>query len=229
MKPLVIIPARGGSKGVPKKNVKLLEGKPLIQYTLESALEVFDRENIFVSTDDAEIKSIVEGLGFIIPFLRPSELASDTAGTYEVLLHAVSMFEERGYAPDTIVLLQPTSPFRTAKHIEEAVSAYQSSAVDMLVSVKEAKSNPYFVLFEEDSNGYLTKSKDGNFDRRQDCPAVWEYNGAIYIINVKALKQYHSLNFKRIKKYVMDGYSSVDIDTMLDWQIAEYLLKAKTS
>jgi CMP-N,N'-diacetyllegionaminic acid synthase len=227
MKPLVIIPARGGSKGVPKKNIKLLHGKPLIQYTLEGALAVFKKELIFVSTDDIEIKSVVEQLGFPVPYLRPDELATDTSSTYDVLTHTLSMFEKKGYFADTIILLQPTSPFRSAKHISEAVIDYQEEAVDMLVSVKEAKSNPYFVLFEEDEYGYLTKSKNGDFVRRQDCPPVWEYNGAIYIIDVKALKAQKSLNFSKIRKYVMDGFSSVDIDTMLDWQIAEFLLKEK--
>ena len=156
MKPLVIIPARGGSKGVPKKNIKILGGKPLINYTIEAAKAVFEDQFIYVSTDDIEIKNIVEQTGLKVPFLRPAELATDTAGTYEVLLHALNYYENLEYFPDTIILLQPTSPFRTAEHIKEAIKLY-TPEIDMVVSVKETKSNPYFNLFEEDYKGFLKK------------------------------------------------------------------------
>lgn len=224
MKPLIVIPARGGSKGVPRKNIKVLGDKPLIQYTIDAAKGVFDDEFICVSTDDFEIKSVVEQLGLKVPFLRPNELASDTAGTYEVLLHAISYYESKGYFPDTLILLQPTSPFRTSAHIKEALKLYHES-IDMVVSVKETKANPYYILFEEDSNGYLKKTKEANFTRRQDCPKVWEYNGAIYIINVKALKEKTISQFTKVCKFEMDETSSHDIDTLLDWKIAEIILQ----
>ena len=224
MKPLIVIPARGGSKGVPRKNIKVLGDKPLIQYTIDAAKGVFDDEFICVSTDDFEIKSVVEQLGLKVPFLRPNELASDTAGTYEVLLHAISYYESKGYFPDTLILLQPTSPFRTSAHIKEALKLYQES-IDMVVSVKETKANPYYILFEEDRNGYLKKTKEANFTRRQDCPKVWEYNGAIYIINVKALKEKTISQFTKVCKFEMDETSSHDIDTLLDWKIAEIILQ----
>ena len=224
MKPLIVIPARGGSKGVPRKNIKVLGDKPLIQYTIDAAKGVFDDEFICVSTDDFEIKSVVEQLGLKVPFLRPNELASDTAGTYEVLLHAISYYEAKGYFPDTLILLQPTSPFRTSAHIKEALKLYHES-IDMVVSVKETKANPYYILFEEDSNGYLKKTKEANFTRRQDCPKVWEYNGAIYIINVKALKEKTISQFTKVCKFEMDETSSHDIDTLLDWKIAEIILQ----
>ena len=224
MKPLIVIPARGGSKGVPRKNIKVLGDKPLIQYTIDAAKGVFDDEFICVSTDDFEIKSVVEQLGLKVPFLRPNELASDTAGTYEVLLHAISYYESKGYFPDTLILLQPTSPFRTSAHIKEALKLYHES-IDMVVSVKETKANPYYILFEEDRNGYLKKTKEANFTRRQDCPKVWEYNGAIYIINVKALKERVISQFTKVCKFEMDETSSHDIDTLLDWKIAEIILQ----
>ena len=224
MKPLIVIPARGGSKGVPRKNIKVLGDKPLIQYTIDAAKGVFHDEFICVSTDDFEIKSVVEQLGLKVPFLRPNELASDTAGTYEVLLHAISYYESKGYFPDTLILLQPTSPFRTSAHIKEALKLYHES-IDMVVSVKETKANPYYILFEEDSNGYLKKTKEANFTRRQDCPKVWEYNGAIYIINVKALKASAISQFTKVCKFEMDETSSHDIDTLLDWRIAEIILQ----
>lgn len=226
MKPLIVIPARGGSKGVPRKNIKVLGNKPLIQYTIDAAKGVFDDEFICVSTDDFEIKSVVEQLGLKVPFLRPNELASDTAGTYEVLLHAISYYESKGYFPDTLILLQPTSPFRTSAHIKEALKLYDES-IEMVVSVKETKANPYYILFEEDSNGYLKKTKKANFTRRQDCPKVWEYNGAIYIININALKACAISQFTKVCKFEMDEISSHDIDTLLDWIIAESIINDK--
>jgi len=224
MKPLVVIPARGGSKGLPGKNIKILGGKPLIHYTIEAARQVFNDNEICVSTDDFEIKNITEKIGLKVPFLRPVELALDNSGTREVLLHALKFYEDTNYYPDTLILLQPTSPFRTSKQIKDALEEY-SNDIDMIVSVKETKSNPYYILFEENKNGFLEKTKEANFIRRQDCPKVWEYNGAIYIINIEALKKAPLNKFKRIKKYQMDEFSSHDIDTLFDWKIAEFLIQ----
>jgi CMP-N,N'-diacetyllegionaminic acid synthase len=222
MKPLIVIPARGGSKGIPRKNIKPLRGKPLIQYTVEAARKVFSDDIICVSTDDIEIKNVVESSGLKVPFVRPVELATDSAATYDVLLHALNFYEKIGYHADTLILLQPTSPFRTNKHIMEAIE-HAPKECEMLVSVKETSSNPYYVLFEEDEKGYLHKSKPGNYTRRQDCPKVWEYNGAIYIIKVEALKQKSINQLTQVRKYVMDDLSSHDIDTILDWKIAEVI------
>ncbi len=226
MKPLIIIPARGGSKGVPGKNIKPLGGKPLINYTIEAARGVFQDELIYISTDSKEIIETVEATGLKVPFVRPAELSSDNAGTYDVLLHAISFAESNGYQPDTIVLLQPTSPFRTALNLKEALDVYTPD-LDMVVSVKETHSNPYFLLFEENENGFLEKSKAGHYKRRQDCPAVWEYNGAIYIINYDSIMAGPLSGFTRVKKYVMDEFASVDIDTPLDWKLAELLILDK--
>jgi CMP-N,N'-diacetyllegionaminic acid synthase len=223
MKPLVIIPARGGSKGVPRKNIKLLNGIPLIHYTIKAAQQLFTDSCICVSTDDEEIKKVAEETGLVVPFLRPNELASDNSGTYEVLLHAIDFYKKNGYEADTIILLQTTSPFRTSFHIEEALKLY-SNEIDMVVSVKETKSNPYYILFEENESGFLIKSKEGTFTRRQDCPKVWEYNGAIYIINIPSLKKHTIGEFKKVIKYEMDEFSSHDIDTNMDWDIAGILI-----
>jgi N-acylneuraminate cytidylyltransferase len=224
MRPLIVIPARGGSKGVPKKNIKLIGGKPLIQWTIDVAKELFDDSIICVSTDDFEIKETVERLGLRVPFIRPPELATDSAGTYEVLLHAIEFYESNGYKPDCLVLLQPTSPFRNTTHISEALQKY-APKLDMLVSVKETKANPYYVLREEDSNGFLVKSKDSNITRRQDAPKVWEINGAIYIININTLKSKPLHEFQKVKKYVMDEISSHDIDSLVDWELAKIIIK----
>ena len=225
MKYLVIIPARGGSKGVINKNIRPLKGKPLIYYTTEVARSIFNDVDVCVSTDSYKIKSIVEKTGLKVPFLRPDELSTDTAGSYEVILHAIDFAERSGRQYDAVIFLQPTSPLRTRQHILEAIELF-SQDIDMVVSVKETNSNPYYVLFEEDTFGYLQKSKKGSFLRRQDCPKVWEFNGGIYIINVKSLRENKIGDFDKIVKYEMDEYSSVDIDSYLDFIIAETILSA---
>lgn len=227
MKILIIIPARGGSKGIPHKNIKPLNGKPLIHYTIDEAREIVSDEDICVSTDEPEIIKCVEDYGLKVPFVRPGELATDTAGTYEVLLHALSYYEKQGQHYDVVLLLQNTSPFRTAEQIKEALMLYTPD-VDMIVSVKECAANPYYSVFEEDNNGYLHVCKgDGNIFRRQDAPKVYEYNGAIYIMNAEKLKTTHMHKMQKRVKYVMDDLSSFDLDTMWDWQMAEMIIKQK--
>ena len=228
MKVLVVIPARGGSKGIPDKNIRILNGKPLITHTIDAALQLFDPERILISTDSEKIQAIAEKSGLNVPFLRPAELSTDTAGSYEVILHAMEIARELEIDFDTVILLQPTSPLRTSKHLQEAMEVYEPS-LDMVVSVKESDENPYYSLFEENNAGYLEKSKQGDFTRRQDCPQVYAYNGAIYIMNAKSLESKSMGSFKNIRKYVMSSEDSIDIDTPLDWKIAEFLLSEKSS
>lgn len=229
MKILVIIPARGGSKGIPHKNIKPLNGKPLIHYTIDVARQIVTDEDICVSTDDQEIIKCVENYGLKVPFVRPAELATDTAGTYEVLLHALDFYEKQGKIFDIVILLQNTSPFRTAEQVNEAIQLYKEG-IDMVVSVKECPANPYYCVFEENKDGYLHVCKgDGKITRRQDAPKVYEYNGAIYIINSKSLKQMPLYAFPHKVKYVMDAKSSIDLDTMFDWNMAEMTIKERNN
>lgn len=216
---LFIIPARGGSKGLPRKNILHIKDKPMICYTIDAARGVSTDENICVSTDDLEIKQVVENYNLKVPFIRPSELANDTAGTREVLLHAIEFYKtklKKNFLK--ICLLQPTSPLRTAQHILEAFQLWHDD-LDMVVSVKESKANPYFNLFEEQNTGYLKKSKDGVFIRRQDIPKVWELNGAIYFINIQSLQSRSISEFEKVKKYIMDDKSSIDVDTLFDLKL----------
>ena len=227
MKSLVIIPARGGSKGIPHKNIKPLGGKPLIYYTIDCARQFVSDDDICVSTDDQKIIKCVEEYGLKVPFVRPADLATDTVGTYEVLLHALSFYEKHGKIYDNIILLQNTSPFRSAEHVKDAMKLY-SSDIDMVVSVKETTSNPYYNCFEEDKKGFLQISKgDGLFTRRQDVPKAYEYNGAIYIINPDSLKKMPLGKFTKRVKYVMDDLHSVDLDNMIDWKFAELIVKER--
>lgn len=224
MNSLVIIPARGGSKGIPHKNIKKLGGKPLICYAIDVARGLVRDDSICVTTDDADIINVVENYGLKVPFVRPDYLATDTMGTYDVLLHALDFYEKHGKTFDNIILLQCTSPFRQLNDVKGALNLYTPD-IDMVVSVKESTSNPYYNAFEENEYGFLHISKgNGNFHRRQDAPKVWEYNGAIYIINPKSLKEKPMYKFSKIIKYSMDEIHSIDLDTMFDWKLAEMMI-----
>ncbi|MBV6645171.1 MAG: acylneuraminate cytidylyltransferase family protein [Cyclobacteriaceae bacterium] len=228
MNPLIIIPARGGSKGVPRKNLKCLGGRPLIEYTLNTARAIARDENICVSTDNDEIALTMESLGLKVPFMRPPSLAGDASGMDEVIHHALGYYISIGKKFDTFILLQPTSPFRKPLHVEGGLSRFEAG-YDMVVSVKQTKANPYFVLFEESEEGVLKPSKSaGKFLRRQDTPDVYELNGSFYIVKVDAFERHRGLSsIKSVGKYVMSEYDSLDIDTELDWEIAEFLFERR--
>lgn len=221
MKILYVIPARGGSKGIPQKNIKPLNGKPLIYYSIDVARQLTTDDHICVSTDDDGIIDIVEGYGLKVPFKRPAHLATDTATTNDVLLHAVSFYENKGVFYDVLVLLQPTSPLRQVTQVKEALSLFDDN-LDMVVSVKGSHSAS--VICTENKSGFLefTLNKEGL--RRQDIPFYYEYNGAIYVINIDKLKKIGLSGFTNKKKYVMDVITSLDIDTYLDWIIAESII-----
>ena len=223
MRTLVVIPARSGSKGLPDKNIKVLNGKPLIHYSIEVAQQIFDNEDICISTDSDEYIKIAEKTGLRIPFVRPETLSTDNATTQDVLLHCLDFYEQKGVFYDYILLLQPTSPFREKKHLEDILMENNEDC-DMIVSVKETDSNPYYVLLEENEEGYLKKLMKGEFTRRQDCPKVYEYNGSMYLISVKSLKNTLITNFKKIRKYEMHSKYSIDIDNQLDFDFAEFLM-----
>ena len=228
MKYLAVITARGGSKGIPGKNTKPLNGKPLILYTVEAARMVFQDQYIYVSTDSQEIKNTVESTGLEVPFLRPAELATDTSSSEEVLKHAIKEAVKKGLLFDAVVLLQPTSPFRNKEHIQSSIIEFEKDPESLLLSVTEARENPYYTLMEEDKGGFLQKSKQSNFTRRQDCPSVWNVNGSIYIF---PKKEFIEGGFDTLskRKFVMNALASIDIDSSSDWTIAESLLKAGIS
>jgi CMP-N,N'-diacetyllegionaminic acid synthase len=216
---LFLIPARGGSKGIPQKNIKELCGKPLIHYTLDSIINFVPIENICVSTDDQAIIDCVNKYGIQVPFIRPKEFATDKARTNEVIEHALSYYSNINKRYRGLVLLQPTSPLRSEKHVKEALSLY-SDNIDLVVSVKITSSNPYYVLFEDNEDGFLVNSKVGSFVTRQECPIVYERNGALFVYNLASDLN----NLKRQKKYIMEDECSVDIDNPIDWILAEALI-----
>ncbi len=220
---LFIIPARGGSKGIPGKNIKPFAGKPLICHSIDHARAFADDADICVSTDSEEIAQTVRSYGLDVPFMRPASLATDSAGTYGVLLHALDFYRDHGIDYQRMVLLQATSPLRRIEDIKAAIDLW-TPEIDMVVSVKEAATNPYYNAYETDADGCLHISKgDGRFTRRQDAPKVWEYNGAVYVITTGSLRRMPLSDFPRRIPSPMDAARSVDLDTPLDWQIAEAL------
>lgn len=217
---LYLIPARSQSKGIPDKNVKLLRGMPLMAHSIRQALDAgADPDDIVLTTDSERYAEIGRQYGARTPFLRPAELSTDTAGSREVMLHAVDVLAEMGKEYDTICLLQPTSPFRSADDIRKAIRLYREQRPDMVVGVKVSPANPYYNLFEpEGEDGFLRICKgDGTITRRQDAPKVYEFNGAIYIISVAALRKSVITRFPRILPYEMPEERSLDIDTPSDW------------
>lgn len=222
--PLVIIPARGGSKGIPHKNIAMLAGHPLIYYTVRAALAIAPATRIILSTDDDEIASAAEKCGLPVPYRRPAHLATDTAGSREVILDAMDKADAYGIIYDCVVLLQPTSPLRSADDILGAIALFDDST-DMVVSVTEASSNPYYNCFEIDSAGYLKISKgDGLLTRRQDAPEAYEFNGAVYVIDPSSIRNMPIGAFPRRKPFVMPRERSVDIDSPIDLIIAEAII-----
>lgn len=223
MRVLAIIPARGGSKGLPGKNIKPLCGKPLICYSIDVARSVVDDCDICVTTDDNSIIQTVESYGLKVPFVRPADLASESATTNDVLLHTLDFYKGQGLEYDVILLLQPTSPLRTLEQVQNAIDLYDPT-YDMVVSVRESHSAA--VLCHDNCEGFLTPTLT-NAQRRQDAPTYYEYNGAIYVINVARLKEKGMSGFNKEKKYVMPLENSIDIDNLIDFRLAELLLADK--
>ncbi|MCH5224934.1 MAG: acylneuraminate cytidylyltransferase family protein [Muribaculaceae bacterium] len=226
MPTLYLIPARSGSKGIPQKNLKPFCGESLVSRAVRQALEcASDGDVVFVSTDSPDIAAEAGKHDVETPFLRPLELASDSASTYSVIIHVLEEFHRRGTDFDRVILLQPTSPFRTEEDIKKATQLWRPG-IDMVVSVCLSKSNPYYNLFEEDGDGFLKISKgDGEFTRRQDAPKVWEYNGAVYVMSVASLLKRPINRFKKVILYEMPSSRSLDLDTPNDWALAESLFK----
>lgn len=219
---LFLIPARGGSKGIKDKNIKLLNGKPLLYYTLKEVKKITNYKNVFLSTDSVKIKKIAENEGLNVPVLRPKNISGDNSSLEDVINHSLDLYSYKKY--DYVVVLQPTSPLRKAKHIIAAINQI-SKSTERISSVKVSDSNPYYVLFEE-KNKYLNKIKKGNYVSRQNCPIVYELNGAIFIIKVGPFKKKGYSKLKN-EKFLMKKKYSIDIDDIFDFKFAELLIKQK--
>lgn len=232
MKILGIIPARGGSKGVPKKNIKLLGGKPLLQYTSEIALKSKFLEKVVLSSDTDEIIKVGKQLGLEVPFKRPSNLAEDKTPTLPVIKHVLDFYSSIGEEFDAVCLLQVTSPFRTVDFLDEALYKFINSNSESLVSVQEVphEYNPHW-SFEVDTTGNL-KIATGEkkiISRRQELPVSYHRDGSIYITKTSVIMLQNSLYGNSISFIESVKESYVNIDTFEDWKKAELFLKKETS
>ena len=222
MKKLIIIPARAGSKSLPGKNWKLFIDKPLICHTIDFAMLIKKEEDIIcISSNDDKVLSIAETYQKITILRRPEKLSGDSVGMNEVLVHAIDALEAEKKRFKSILLIQPTSPLRSTHDYDHLCKIFDKE-VELAVSVKESKANPYFNLFEETKSGFLERSKTSNYKRRQDIPPVYEYNGSMYLANINALKKYGLHGMKKIRKMVMPEERSIDIDDAMDWELVEY-------
>lgn len=222
-----LITARGGSKGLPRKNVLPLGGKPLIAWTIEAALYSSSVDRVFVTTEDDEIATISAEFGAeIIP--RPAELARDESSSEDVITHALSYWQDSGLSPDSIALLQPTSPFRTAIHVDEAYEVFEGNKADIVLSVVE----PNFCLakaYKINNDGTISGmfSPEAPYSRRQDLPAGYMPNGAIYLIKSQSYQEGNCIPKTNVYPYIMSEENSLDIDRKEDLLAAESLIVRK--
>lgn len=219
---IAIIPARGGSKRLPGKNIKDLAGKPMIAWTIKAALDSQVFDHVFVSTDDEKIAEVAKQAGAKIPFLRPTKLASDEATTNDVVTHLVEWFEkEHNQQASTIAILQPTSPLRSAQHIKEAMQLMEEKSAKAVVSVCEVEYPIQFcnTLGKDGSmDGFI---KPENLKRTQELEPYYRLNGAIYIFIKSYVGSLNQLYSKDTYSYVMGAKESVDVDTLQDFKLAE--------
>jgi CMP-N-acetylneuraminic acid synthetase len=227
MRVLAVIPARGGSKGIPRKNIRFLCGKPLLQYTAEAALLSRTLNKVILSTDDPEIIEIGLKCGLDVPFIRPTELAQDDTPTLPVIQHAMRFLEEQGESYDAVCILQPTNPLRKPEHIDACVQIFLESSATSVLSVLEVpvKYNPHWVYLQN-SEGYLQLStgESSPIPRRQDLPTSYHRDGSLYLCDRNTLMENNSLYGSRIIGYVMSDEYSINIDSEEDWERAENIL-----
>lgn len=220
---IAIIPARGGSKGIPRKNIINLCGKPLISYTIEAARKSKYIDYVMVSTDDEEIADVSKQYGAMIPFMRPAELASDTARTVDAILHCIKSLKELNECFSDLVLLQPTEPLRTVEDIDSAIEKYYENYPCSLVSLSEVDDHPILIRTIE-GNELRPLLNVSSTCRRQDMPKYYRVNGCIYINAVESINENTSFN-DNLVPFIMEKSHSVDIDELSDLALAEYYIR----
>lgn len=222
MNTLGVITARSGSKGIRDKNIRELSGKPLIAYTIETALKCQYIDRVMVSTDSDIYADISRKYGAEVPFLRSDKTATDTAASIDVLLEVLDKYEKEGQSFDNVVLLQPTSPLRTYKNLDEAFRLFYNKNADSVVSVCECEHSPLWSnTLPNDLNMFKFIK---NYHRRQEQEKYYRLNGAIYISKVDVLRQIQSFYGEKSYAYIMERNESIDIDTKQDFEFAEFLI-----
>ena len=224
MEILGIIPARGGSKGIPQKNLRKIMGKPMIQYSFDAAKKS-KINKVLLTTDDKKIARFAKSLGIEAPFLRPKNLSNESEKTFDVIKHSINyLWDNDGYSPDIVVILQPTSPLRTSQMIDESIGLLQKKNTTSVISVSKIKTHPYSAFFLK--NNFLKPFRDDfkKFDRRQQYTPLYFPTGAIYTTWNDTIKKHNSIYGDKIRPMITEQPSSVDIDTKFDMFIAEMTL-----
>lgn len=226
MRNLAIITARNGSKGLKNKNIKILEGKPLIAYSIEAAIESGMFDMVMVSTDSEEYAGIARGYGAEVPFLRSEKTASDYASSWDAVEEVLIRYRNMGEEYDTFMLLQPTSPLRSAYDIKNAYGEMKEKKAYSIVSLCEVDHSPLqcnVLAYNNSLDGFIREEIKGK--RRQDLPIYYRINGAIYLVSVPYFLESHDIYRERCFAYIMDKRSSIDIDDEFDFIVAGALLK----
>lgn len=226
MKNIAIIPARSGSKGIKDKNIKLLNGKPLIWYSIDAATQAQCFDEIFVSTDSLEYAKIAVQCGAKVPFLRSEELSSDTASSWDAVTECLDKYAKMGKTFETFMLLQPTSPLRKAKDIVEAYEIMKKKGANSVISLTETEHSPLWCnTLPEDGNmdNFVIKEYDNL--PRQALPKYYRMNGAIYLAKIPYFMTYKDIYREKVFSYIMDKASSVDIDEELDFDFAQLIME----
>jgi CMP-N-acetylneuraminic acid synthetase len=230
MRVLGVIPARGGSKGVPRKNIASLAGRPLLAYTASSALRASRLTRVIVSTEDPEIAEVARQAGLDVPFMRPVELAQDDTPTLPVIQHALRALASTGQIFDAVCILQPTSPLRGSNEIDDCIALLETSAADTVFSVRPvpAEYNPHWIYFRE-SDGSMRLSTGARMPipRRQDLPPAFHRDGSVYVVRCEVVLEQNTLYGERTVGYVSGSEGHVNIDTLKDFERAELLLRGR--
>lgn len=227
MRTLVLIPARGQSKGVPRKNIKMLCGKPLLAYTAATAMALQRADAVVLSTDDDEIAEVGRRCGLRVPFMRPPELARDDTPTLPVIRHAIGWLEEHGERFDALCLLQPTTPLRRTEDVDACIALLESSGADAVLTIlpTPARQNPYWTYFQ-DEKGALQLSTGGvePIPRRQSLPPAFHRAGTVYVTRRDVIMEQNSLYGQDVRGFLVDPQETVDIDSQEDWERAERVI-----
>src|SRR5262245_50975682 len=227
MRVLGLIPARGGSKGVPRKNLKLLCGQPLLFYTARAALASHKLSRVILSTEDPEIAAVGRECGLEVPFLRPAELARDSTPTLPVAQHAMRWMEDSGDRFDALCLLQPTNPLRRTQDIDACIELLENTNSDAVATVLQVphEYNPHWVYFRaEDGSLRLSTGEAIPIARRQELPPAYHREGSVYVVKRNVLLEDNSFYGAKFIGYEIQRERSVNIDSLTDWELAETLL-----
>lgn len=224
-KTLAFIFARGGSKGIPRKNIKPLGGKPLIGWSIDTALQCPSIDRVIVSTDDQEIADVARSHGAEVPFIRPKELAEDTSAEWFAWRHAVEYIQADGYRFDHFVSLPTTSPLRSVDDVENCIATLNDET-DVVVTVKKAERSPYFnmVTIDEDGFSRIAITPDKAITRRQDAPEVYDMTTVCYVTRPEFILSNFGVFSGRVRSVVIPDARSIDIDNPIDFKMAELLV-----